>query len=1127
MTSKRDPNPAQLDLGLAQAATDADARSAALDPARSFIVQAPAGSGKTGLLVQRFLRLLGTVEVPEQIVALTFTLKAAAEMRSRVLQALRDTKPDQAAASAFDRQTRELARRARERSEALGWNLASHPSRLRVQTIDAFCHSLASRLPLLARAGAELIINDEPQPLYASAARRTLALIEEREPIAAQLLTLLAHRDNQLLQTEELLIGMLERREQWLPFVVRARGEALRQQLERSLQLEIEAHLEGLGARWPQDAWAETVALLSACSGKAVPKTPRGSAQLATSFRDLPAWQELAALVLTTGNEWRKQLNARSGHTTGAAVELGRRLIEKLKEVPGLSQQLKEMRRLPPPHFSESQWEVVQALLEVLRTAAAQLEIVFRETGEVDFPALVQAAVNALGSPEEPGELALALDYRIRHLLVDEFQDTSFKQIELLEALTAGWVEGDGRTLFCVGDPMQSIYRFRQAEVGLFLRTRDHGLNSIRPGVLQLTRNFRSCRNLVEWFNAVFAQVLPDADDLTRGAVRHVASTAADDAGAHPAVQVHCAFTSSWREEALRVGELVASRYTPGMERSIGILVRHRRHAIEIAAALRVRRLPFQAIELETLESQPVVRDLMALSRALLHAGDRTAWLAVLRSPLCGLTLADLAALTRDDEQSTCWELLHQPARLDSLSADGARRARAVMPALAHALEKVRREPFRDCVERTWISLGGPATVHDSRALDNAQAFFARLEALASRAVPESGPAFEVGFADLYARPDPTAGPQIQIMTIHQAKGLEFDIVVLPRLGDGRSAVDEPLLRWLEIPRAVGEPGLLLAPIGQKGSDEDPLFEYLKRRERERETFERARLLYVAVTRAADELHLFGHVRLREGEPGEPEANSFLSLLWPAVEERFARAFEELERPPQEYVAGAAPAPAMIQRLTTSWSLPRPPEGIALPMSSQAEETLSRPEFDWASETSRRVGTLVHQELESWSRQRSLPETATLRARAGNYRRRLQASGVPADRLDGAVERVIEALARTRSDARGAWIFAASHREARNELALSGDLDGELVRIVIDRTFVDENGQRWIIDFKTSSHEGGDREAFLDREVERYRAQLELYARLLEPERTARLRAGLYFPLIGGWREWVAGENPQ
>ena len=263
--------------------------------------------------------------------------------------------------------------------------------------------------------------------------------------------------------------------------------------------------------------------------------------------------------------------------------------------------------------------------------------------------------------------------------------------------------------------------------------------------MLQLTRNFRSHRNLVEWFNEVFEQVLPDADDLTRGAVRHVASAAGRDKPGAAAVEVHCAFTANWRDEAQRIADLIASRYALGMERTIGVLVRYRRQAIEIAAALRERKVPFQAIELETLESQPVVRDLTALSRALLHLGDRTAWLAVLRSPLCGLTLADLTALTRDDEQSTCWELLNQHARLESLSTDGMRRARALNAVMGHALDRVRREPLRACVERTWLSLGGPATLREPRALEDAHAFLKRLEELAVRNALESGPAFEVG----------------------------------------------------------------------------------------------------------------------------------------------------------------------------------------------------------------------------------------------------------------------------------------------------------------------------------------------------------------------------------------------
>ena len=272
--------------------------------------------------------------------------------------------------------------------------------------------------------------------------------------------------------------------------------------------------------------------------------------------------------------------------------------------------------------------------------------------------------------------------------------------------------------------------------------------------------------------------------------------------------------------------------------------MRYRRQAIEIAAALRERKLPFQAIELETLESQPVVRDLTALARALLHLGDRAAWLAVLRSPFCGLTLADLSALTRDDEQSTCWELLNQHARLESLSTDGLRRARALIAVMGRALDRVRREPLRACVERTWLSLGGPATLREPRALEALMRFSSDWRNCQC-ATPSSRVRRSRSVLPTCSSDPINSGPKIQVLTIHQAKGLQFDIVVVPRLGDGKSAPDEPLLRWLEIPRATGEPGLLLAPIGEKGAEEDPLFEYLKRRERERDSFERARLLYV------------------------------------------------------------------------------------------------------------------------------------------------------------------------------------------------------------------------------------------------------------------------------------------
>src|SRR5262249_28582051 len=148
----------------------------------------------------------------------------------------------------------------------------------------------------------------------------------------------------------------------------------------------------------------------------------------------------------------------------------------------------------------------IEALSRVLRAAAVQLQAEFAAVGRVDHTYVAGAAREALMDGGLPTDLALRAGLSLRHILVDEFQDTSLAQFDLLEFLTASWEEGDGRTLFVVGDPMQSIYQFREAEVGLFLRARDHGIGNVRLEPMQLTRNFRSTPSLIVWTNDTFAQ---------------------------------------------------------------------------------------------------------------------------------------------------------------------------------------------------------------------------------------------------------------------------------------------------------------------------------------------------------------------------------------------------------------------------------------------------------------------------------------------------------------------------------------------------------------------------------------------------------------------------------------------
>jgi ATP-dependent helicase/nuclease subunit A len=187
--------------------------------------------------------------------------------------------------------------------------------------------------------------------------------------------------------------------------------------------------------------------------------------------------------------------------------------------------------------------------------------------------------------------------------------------------------------------------------------------------------------------------------------------------------------------------------------------------------------------------------------------------------------------------------------------------------------------------------------------------------------------------------------------------------------------------------------------------------------------------------------------------------------------------------------------------------------GEQVPMADE-EDTI---EFIWARQTARRVGTVVHEALERFGV--ALPRVEDLPGLRVRLESRLAALGVETDGARSGAERALAALRATIEDSKGRWLFDPTHREAHSELALSGLRGAQIVNAVIDRTFVAADGIRWVVDFKTSPHEGGDLTTFLDREERRYRPQLSLYARLARELGPEPVRAGLYFPLLTAWRE--------
>lgn len=1112
-------------------ADDAKERKAALDVSRSFIVQAPAGSGKTGLLIQRYLALLARVDRPESILAMTFTRKAAGEMSERIVTALRSAETGAVPKDEHGAAILRLAQAALRRDRECGWNLIAHPARLRVQTIDALCAALMRQAPVTAKLGAMGGLVEHAEEFYIAAAREELSAAGADD---AAWRCLLGYLDNDADRVVALLAGMLGKREQWLRRLVRQNGSTLRARLEEALVAEIESELAAMRSLFPPRSVATLIELarraapnLEGEPARALAACGVGSDLPPAKVEALGTWRELADWLLTGQGSFRKQVGieqgfpAKGGARSGQSEERVKNkeamqtLLKELAAVPDLGPALEMVRSLPPPRYDDAAWSFVSALLELLPRAAARLRTVFGRQGKMDFAEATIVALEALGNADDPSDLLLKLDLRVEHLLVDEFQDTSFAQCDLIERLTSGWTQGDGRTLFAVGDPMQSIYRFREAEVRLFVEAQQSKcIGSVHVEPLRLTRNFRSQRGLVEWANRVFPQVLPQHDDPTRGAVAFQASEAERGAGDAPAVTLD--LCANDEEEARFVVDHVRNALNRGVD-SIAVLVRKRSDLNVLLPAFRDADITYAAVDIDLLSQRQAVLDLASLTHALIQPVDRLAWLSTLRAPWCGLALHDLFVTA--SAAASFPEIAAGTADLPGLSEDGQARLKRFARALGPVFAQRGRVPLLAMVRGAWLALGGPACSSEPVDLDAADRFFALLAEHARGSDLANWEAFQASLDNLYAEPESSATARVQIMTLHRAKGLEFEVVVMPGLARHFPEADEELLLWRERPA-----GLLLAPVRARapGSEEDKVYRYLRTLANDEQQAELGRLTYVGCTRAKQRLHL---TAVAEIDPMDgtkwkkPRTKSALGALWKAVETHIAP-------PAAAGAASSSPVPrrgVLLSRLPLGWQLPDPPAAVPGGTSGELATETEPIVFDWAREAARLIGIAAHallrriadDGLSAWDEPRIGAEQARIE-------REFAAQGFVADEARSATEQILAAIRTTLADARGRWMFDSRHAESRSELALTFVADDQFIHVVLDRTFVDAEGVRWIVDFKLSRHEGADVQSFLDSEQERYRGQLEDYARAMRGMDERPIRLGLYFPLLRGWREWEA-----
>lgn len=1112
---------------------DQEARIQALDPRQSFHLEAPAGSGKTAVLLARFLTLLGRVDdSPREILTLTFTRKAAGEFRERALRYFWGQTDPEGKPPPHESHLYELARQAfwhLERKNQVHQYLRA-PERLPVNTFHGFCAQLLKAAPHEAGVPLEFQLLEEGREqewLKQEALeelRRRLNARSETDPVRQALVRRLVRLNNNWPRLARELRDLLSRRDTLTDFLALAQGSVREEDyavlMEQRLS-RVVAHILGplaagfgrteVGQRWPQFLAAlEKVGT----AGSGLSNRPPGA-----SVQDLSTWRALAEIILTNQGTLKKKLPA--GLT-------GSRWAEILRELPpDLWGRLQECRTMPLELFTAPEVGAVQDLILLLNAAWGAYEDLCRQRRVLDFIAVEQAALRLLNS-ESPGDLLLRLDWQLRHVLVDEFQDTSDNQKDLLCRLLAGWSAGDGRTLTVVGDPKQSIYGWRQARLHLFLDSRE-GLTCDQGRTLplvplSLTTNFRATRALLDWVNLVFGRTVM-ADPQMSGGLRFVEAHPGPDAaeGEDPCLAL---FADDGKEGRTREARWLAQRVTevladlpPGKQ--LAILLFSRTHLETYLSALQKAGLVPRVREGLKLRDSRVVRHLHNLTRALVRPHDDVAWAAALAGPWADPELATLAGCAQAD--GLVW-----PEKISAFAAAPAASENLVdlAPRLLAARERVGREALADTLE--WF-LAESAAWKKIAAWEGALGVacartYLNFLADSDEGLPEATfQKCDFGLEGAYQPPDPRAADSpVEVLTVHGAKGLEFHTVFLPYLDWQPLRMEgnqPPPFLLEEIPGSRSHVLGLAPPAWQKGQDSS--FRLVKNLKRDRVLAEARRVFYVAVTRAQARLFLSGVLTLHRGAWTPPRGDSPLCWLWqhyrPGEVNAAATAWENprlrVEIFPE--TIPAARGPAREQELPPPWEFRPEPRPYSLAFPSQASDAIpaeadpvpESPAADLDNLAARVRGEVTHRLLETWVRGGRLPgESGVAAALAGG--------GLPRNLARDLAPELLAEAAACRQDPFLKNLLAAA------SVATEWGLEDHPAPGLIRRGRLDllafDGKDWWLVDFKTSRPPGGATwEDFLLQEQEKYRPQLLAYREmtakakgLASPEA---IRLALYF----------------
>ncbi|MBX2807548.1 MAG: hypothetical protein KTR20_02865, partial [Cellvibrionaceae bacterium] len=526
---------------------------------------------------------------------------------------------------------------------------------------------------------------------------------------------------------------------------------------------------------------------------------------------------------------------------------------------------------------------------------------------------------------------------------------------------------------------------------------------------------------------------------------------------------------------------------------------------------------------------------------------DRIAWLSLLRTPWCGLDMHDLHTLANHNKTDKAWPLLLNniltSADIADLSTDGKQRLQGFANNIEQIYQQQQRANLQQWIMSAWLALGGPASLLDQNELGSAQQFFNLLAQHDRGGRIQEWQTFDHAINTLFSQESCSEQackhPLVDILTIHKAKGLEFDTVIIPGIDRNLPSDQLQLIEWIEqLKQDTVE--LLISPIHATGNERDAIYHYIRQANRNKQAYESDRVYYVGCTRAIKSLHLLAYAQQEptitqaidvELKPG----HSFLHKIWPQLKTSaclypLADQNKTADENPPADTNKLSPHPNKILRLASGWkTLDYKPNDLLKNYRLHNHHEHLNNQDNLATTDAllqrhgRYLGLVLHQAIQqitdtgylSWSAQR-------IDQQRPFWRIQLRQLGAPAHQLNTLCTKIVQSLTHMLQSKTGCWLLNNKHEASACELDLWSNHQTGWSQSVIDRTFIDstDNGRtRWIIDYKSSEPSAEQPQAlFFQQEVSHYRQQLLRYRRLFEAENIP-IRTALYFPLLGQLQE--------